>query len=366
MKFEVGRNELLNALQSVVGVVERRQTMPVLSNFLLDAAKDGLTVTGTDLELELVSRAQIKTATPGKVTVPARKLFDIVRSLPEGAMLTLDGGADRVTLKSGKSRYSLSAMKPEEFPALSAAATGRAVKLPRKALRELLDRTQFAMAQQDVRYYLNGLLLHITAKCVRAVATDGHRLALSELVHETKLKDEAQVIVPRKAVLELLRLLDNSDDTVELRLGEGQIQVDLDSVRLTTKLIDGRFPDYERVIPEDSNQRITALRDRVRQALARVTPVTNDKFRGVRLQLASNQLRVSARNQEQDEGEDEIEVTYNGPALEIGFNVNYLLDALSAMQSEQFTMDFKGSDSSGLIQEVGATHSKYVVMPMRI
>ncbi len=366
MKFEVGRNEFLNALQSVVGVVERRQTMPVLSNFLLDASKEGLMVTGTDLELELVSRAQIKTQTPGKVTVPARKLFDIVRSLPEGATLTLDGGADRVTLKSGKSRFSLSAMKPEEFPALSAASSGRALKLPRKALRELLDRTQFAMAQQDVRYYLNGLLLHVTPKRLRAVATDGHRLALSEISQDSKLKDEVQVIVPRKAVLELLRLLDNSDEVVELRLGEGQIQIDLDSVRMTSKLIDGRFPDYERVIPEDSDRRVTAQRERVRQALARVTPVTNDKFRGVRLQLAENQLRLSAKNQEQDEGEDEIEVSYSGPALEIGFNVNYLIDALSAMQGESFTMDFKGSDSSGLIQEVGGGHSKYVVMPMRI
>ena len=366
MKFEVGRNELMGALQSVIGVVERRQTMPVLSNFLLDSSKDSLTVTGTDLELELVSRAQIKVQTPGKATVPARKLFDIVRSLPEGATLMFDGGAERVVLRSGKSRFSLSAMKPEEFPALSAPPTGRSIKLPRKALRELLDRTQFAMAQQDVRYYLNGLLLHVTAKRLRAVATDGHRLALYEMAQDSKLKDEVQVIVPRKAVLELLRLLDNAEEPVELRLGEGQIQVVLDTVRLTTKLIDGRFPDYERVIPEDSNQRMTAQRERVRQALARVTPVTNDKFRGVRLQLTDNQLKLSARNQEQDEGEDEIEVAYKGPSIEIGFNVNYLLDALSAMQSEEFTMDLKGSDSSGLIQEVGGGHSKYVVMPMRI
>ncbi len=234
-------------------------------------------------------------------------------------------------------------MKPEEFPALSVATSNnRALKLPRKALRDLLDRTQFAMAQQDVRYYLNGLLLHATAKHLRAVATDGHRLAMSEMKQDSKLKDEVQVIVPRKAVLELMRLLDNSDEPVELRLGEGQIQVDLDSVRLTTKLIDGRFPDYERVIPEDSDRRVTAQREKVRQALARVTPVTNDKFRGVRLQLTENLLKLSARNQEQDEGEDEIEVAYKGPALEIGFNVNYLIDALSAMQSDEFTMELQG------------------------
>lgn len=366
MKFETGRNELLSALQAVIGVVERRQTMPVLSNFLIEATKEGLIITGTDLELELVTRAAVKSATPGKITVPARKLFDICRGLPEGAQITMDGNAERVTLRSGKSRFSLAGMKADEFPAMGAPAASRSIKLPRNELRKLMERTQFAMAQQDVRYYLNGMLLHISAKRIRAVATDGHRLALSELALETKLKDDAQVIVPRKAVLELLRLLDNSTEPLELRIGEGQIQVELDTIRLTSKLIDGRFPDYERVIPEDGDRQMQAPRERVRQALSRTAILSNEKFRGVRLHLSDNKLKLSTHNPEHEEAEEEVDVTYTGAPLEIGFNVNYLMDALGAMEGDDFTLTLKGPDASGLLKEQKGDHSKYVVMPMRL
>lgn len=366
MKIQVGRNELLTAVSSVIGVVERRQTLPVLSNLLFDAQKDELVITGTDLELELVSRASVKCLAPGKTTVPARKLHDICRGLPEGAEITLDSSGDKLTLRSGKSRFTLATLRADEFPALGAVSSPRVIQIKKKDLRSLIEHTQFAMANQDVRYYLNGMLLHVTAKRLRAVATDGHRLAMSELTQDSKIKDEVQIILPRKAVLELMRLLDPSDDLVELRLGDSQFQADLDVIRLTSKLIDGRFPDYERVIPEAGDKKLQANRERVRQALVRTAILSNEKFRGVRLQLADGKLRLSTHNPEHEEAEEELDVDYAGGTLEIGFNVNYLLDALGAMQSDQFQMELKGADASGLIQEAGGGNSKYVVMPMRL
>lgn len=366
MKIQVGRNELLTAVQSVIGVVERRQTLPVLSNLLLDAQKDELVITGTDLELELVSRAVIKCTASGKTTVPARKLFDICRGLPEGADLTLDSSGDKLVLKSGKSRFTLATLKPDEFPSLGSVPTAKVVRIAKKDLRGLIEKTQFAMANQDVRYYLNGMLLHVTAKRIRAVATDGHRLAMSELVMDTALKEEAQIIVPRKAVLELLRLLEATDDVIELRIADNQFQADLDVIRLTSKLIDGRFPDYERVIPEGGDKHLQANRERVRSALARTAILSNEKFRGVRLQLADGKLKLSTHNPEHEEAEEELDVNYKGSTLEIGFNVNYLLDALGVMTSEEFVMELKGPDASGLIQDTAGGGAKYVVMPMRL
>lgn len=366
MKVQVGRNELLSALSAVIGVVERRQTLPVLSNFLLESREDELVVTATDLEIELESRARVQNLQPGRATVPARKLFDICRGLPEGAEISLDVAGDKATLKSGRSRYSLSCLKADEYPAMGKVKDGRPLTLARAELKALIERTQFAMAQQDVRYYLNGTLLEVNAKRVRCVATDGHRLALSELGKETGFAEQAQVIVPRKAILELQRLLDNSQETVTVQLGANQIQVDLDVVRLTSKLIDGRFPDYERVIPETGDKRLEADRETVRRALSRTAILSNEKFRGVRLNLDSNKLVLQTHNPEHEEAEEDLEVSYQGTALEIGFNVNYLMDALGALSSEQFVMELKNSDSSGLIYALGDNSSRYVVMPMRL
>lgn len=366
MKLQVGRNELLMALQAVIGVVERRQTLPVLSNFLLEARDDELVVTGTDLEIELESRARIQNLAPGRATVPARKLFDICRGLPEGAEINLEVSGDKASLKSGRSRYSLSCLKPEEFPALGRLAEGRKLTLLRKDLRNLIERTQFAMAQQDVRYYLNGMLFEISANRVRSVATDGHRLALSELVTDTGFKEQAQIIIPRKAILELHRLLDAGDENITLQIGAGQIQADLDVIRLTSKLIDGRFPDYERVIPEGGDKQVLADREVVKRALSRTAILSNEKFRGVRLQLENDKLVLQTHNPEHEEAEEDLEVDYKGGTLEIGFNVNYLLDALGALNSERFVMELKNADSSGLIRAEDDASSKYVVMPMRL
>lgn len=366
MKLQVGRNELLSALSAVIGVVERRQTLPVLSNFLLETRDDELVVTATDLEIELESRARVQNHQPGRATVPARKLFDICRGLPEGAEISLEVSGDKAALKSGRSRYSLSCLKPDEFPAMGQVKEGKTLKLSRSELKGLIERTQFAMAQQDVRYYLNGMLLEVGPKRVRSVATDGHRLALSEIGKDTGIKEVQQIIVPRKAIVELQRLLDASDETVTLKLGAGQIQADLDVVRLTSKLIDGRFPDYERVIPDSGDKRLQADREQVRRALSRTAILSNEKFRGVRLALENNKLVLQTHNPEHEEAEEDLEVAYNGGTLEIGFNVNYLMDALGALASEQFVMELKNADSSGLIYALDDPSSKYVVMPMRL
>lgn len=366
MKLQVGRNELLAALSAVIGVVERRQTLPVLSNFLMETRDDELIVTGTDLEIELEARARVQNLAPGRATLPARKLFDICRGLPEGAEIQIDVSGDKALLKSGRSRYSLSCLKADEFPAMGRLAEGRELAVTRKQLRNLIERTQFAMAQQDVRYYLNGLLLEITPKRVRCVATDGHRLAMSEVVTETGFAENLQVIVPRKAVLELMRLLDVSDEIVKVRLGAGQVQVDVDVVRMTSKLIDGRFPDYERVIPESGDKRLQADRELVKRALARTAILSNEKFRGVRLTLEDGKLMLQTHNPEHEEAEEDLEVQFSGTPLEIGFNVNYLLDALGALGSNEFVMELKNSDSSGLIYAADDSSSKYVVMPMRL
>ncbi len=366
MKLQVGRNELLSALSAVIGVVERRQTLPVLSNFLLDLKEDELVVTGTDLEIELEARARVQNLAPGRATVPARKLFDICRGLPEGAEISLEVSGDKALLKSGRSRYSLSCVKPEEFPALGRLADGKSLQIARQQLRGLIERTQFAMAQQDVRYYLNGTLFEVDAQRLRAVATDGHRLALSEVLLETGVAEKLQIIVPRKAVLELQRLLDATDEPATVRISATQIEVDLDVVRLTTKLIDGRFPDYERVVPDSGDKKLQADRELVKRALARTAILSNEKFRGVRLTIDNNKLSLQTHNPEHEEAEEDLEVDYSGGPIEIGFNVNYLLDALGALGGEQFVMELKNADSSGLIHGADDVSSKYVVMPMRL
>lgn len=366
MKLQTQRNELLGALQTVIGVVERRQTMPILSNLLLKADNDRLFITATDLELELVTEIPVTVEQPGAITVPARKLLDICRGLPETADIELEVREQRARIASGRSRFVLSTLPAAEFPFLDEISAGDSVSLPQGTLRRLLERTQFAMAHQDVRYYLNGLLLVIGGEGIRAVATDGHRLALCDAEVETALEESRQVIVPRKAIVELQRMLAPSDEEVRLTISENHIQVQLPHLRFTSKLIDGRFPDYQRVIPEAGDKVLVGDREAVRQALTRTAILSNEKFKGVRLSLDENRLRLQAQNPDQEEAEDEIEVEYSDAPLEIGFNVNYLVDALSVMESDEFTLELTGPDSSGLLREKGDDSSQYVVMPMRL
>ena len=364
MKFSAERESLLAALQSVIGVVERRQTMPILANLLLSADQGKLSVTATDLEVELVASAAIKSNVDGRVTVPGRKLLDICRSLPDQSMLTLSQDGDKMTVKAGKSRFVLATLPAADFPVIDELAQQQMLKLAQGDLRRLLDKTHFSMAQQDVRYYLNGMLLETDGKMLRTVATDGHRLALCEMDLPAKSGTQ-QVIVPRKGVLELQRLLGSEGD-VEITIGSNHIRAQIGDVRFTSKLIDGRFPEYSRVIPSAPPKSVVADREVLRSALQRTSILANEKYRGIRLALKKNQMTLQAHNPEQEEAEEQVEVTYKGDELEVGFNVGYLLDALAAVDGNEVEIGVTDGNSSCLVRSPGATSARYVVMPMRL
>lgn len=366
MKLTTSREALLKPLQAVIGVVERRQTMPILANVLVSARKGELTIAGTDLEVELLATSESESVSvPGEITLPGRKLLDIARALPEGANLSLALEGDRFTIKSGRSRFVLATLPAAEFPLVEKIDAANKLRIAQGDIRSLLERTQFSMAQQDVRYYLNGLLLETTKKVMRAVATDGHRLALSEISLEKQDITPSQVIVPRKGVVELSRLLNSSDD-VELAIGTNHLRATVGPIRFTSKLIDGRFPDYERVIPASSGSTMLANRESLRQALQRAAILSNEKYRGIRWDVSKNLLKLQANNPDQEEAQEELEVQYTGDAMEIGFNVTYLLDALAAVTTEEVEVALLDPNSSCLIRPTNATHSKYVVMPMRL
>lgn len=365
MKFSAPREVILKPLQAVIGVVERRQTMPILSNVLLSVADGTLSVTGTDLEVELVAEAEVDEESAGEITVPGRKLHDIFRALPEGAKVELALSGDRLTVKAGRSRFTLSTLRAGDFPTVDDVAAQQTLTLQQRDLLGLLERTQFSMAQQDVRYYLNGLLLEAEGNTLRAVATDGHRLALSEIALSEKLGKESQVIVPRKGVLEISRLLGDEGE-VTVSIGANHIKVQIEGIRLTSKLIDGRFPDYGRVIPKTPPNTLKADRGLLRHALQRAAILSNEKYRGVRLDVGENSVLIQANNPEQEEAVETLEVDYQGAEMEIGFNVTYLLDALVAVEADQVDVGLTDGNSSCLIMAPGDQSTKYVVMPMRL
>jgi len=366
MHIQSRRNELLQALQAVIGVVDRRQSLPILGNVLMKVADDRLTVRATDLEIELQCETTVQNLAPGIVTAPARKLYDICRSLPEGAEIELKLQDKRLTVKSGRSRFVLATMPAEEFPSFPESPAEVELKLPSKEFRSLIQRTIFAMGHQDVRYYLNGLLIEMSSNRLRAVATDGHRLALGEMALAEPVAKTHQFIVPRKAVLELQKLLDGGAEETLVSAGNGQIEVRIDGIRLASKLIDGRFPDYERVIPDHPERIAVGDTDRMKAALTRAAILSNEKFRGVRLQFEKDLVKIQSQNPEQEEAEEELEIQYDAAELEIGFNVNYLMDALGAIGTSQFVLELRGSDGSGLLKEQGGSPHRYVVMPMRL
>ncbi|HEX5764842.1 MAG TPA: DNA polymerase III subunit beta [Woeseiaceae bacterium] len=364
MKFSAERESLLTALQSVIGVVERRQTMPILANLLLAADQGTLSITATDLEVELVATTAIKSGTDGRLTVPGRKLLDICRSLPEGVTLAFSQDGERLTVKAGRSRFVLATLPAADFPTIEELAQQQSIKLPQADLRRLLDKTHFSMAQQDVRYYLNGMLLETDGKMLRTVATDGHRLALCEMDLPSKAAGQ-QVIVPRKGVLELQRLLGTEGD-VEVTVGSNHIRAQIGDVRFTSKLIDGRFPEYGRVIPAAPPKAVIADREVLRAALQRTAILANEKYRGIRLALKKNTMTLQAHNPDQEEAEEQVEVSYKGDELEVGFNVGYLLDALAAVDGNEVEIGVTDGNSSCLVRAPGATSARYVVMPMRL
>ena len=366
MKVIIQREELLPALQTVNGVVERRQTLPILSNLLLEETEDSTSLTATDMEVELKTTINKSFGEPGDATLPARKLLDICRALPEQSVLDINIEGDKANVISGKSRFTLSTLPAQEYPSIDMAEPVAQFTISQKALKELFDKTSFAMAQQDVRYYLNGLLLELSKDNLRSVATDGHRLALCDTELNVDIEERIQIIVPRKGVMELSRLLQDTDEEAKITISSNHIRVDLSSLQFTSKLIDGKFPDYNRVIPEQGKEQVLADRELLRQSLTRASILSNEKYRGVRILLENNKLRALAHNPEQEEAEEEVEVSYAGPELEIGFNVSYLLDALGIVRTEKVKLTLTDPNNSCLLLPETETACKYVVMPMRL
>ncbi|WP_293711840.1 MULTISPECIES: DNA polymerase III subunit beta [unclassified Stenotrophomonas] len=365
MRFTLQREAFLKPLAQVVNVVERRQTLPVLANFLVQVQGGQLSLTGTDLEVEMVSRIAVEDAQDGETTIPARKLFEIIRALPDGSRITVSQTGEKITVQAGRSRFTLATLPANDFPSVDEVEATERVAVAESALKELIERTAFAMAQQDVRYYLNGLLFDLRDKTLRCVATDGHRLALCE----TELENgtgKRQIIVPRKGVTELQRLLEGGDREVELEVGRSHVRVKRDDVTFTSKLIDGRFPDYEAVIPIGADREVKVERETLRASLQRAAILSNEKYRGVRVEVTPGQLKISAHNPEQEEAQEEIEADTQVSDLAIGFNVNYLLDALSALRDEHVVIQLRDSNSSALVREASSEKSRHVVMPLRL
>jgi DNA polymerase-3 subunit beta len=322
-------------------------------------------VTATDLEVELVADVDLDVETGGEITVSGRKLLDICRALPEAAAVTVNVSGEKLFVKSGRSKFSLTTLPAAEFPTVEDIKAGQTITVPQDVLGRLIEKTHFSMAQQDVRYYLNGMLLETGGKHLRAVATDGHRLALAQAELDGASLDEQQVIVPRKGVLELQRLM-SGEGSVDIELGANHVRIQLDGIRFTSKLIDGRFPEYDRVIPKESSNELTADRGLLKGALQRTAILSNEKYRGIRLIIRDSGVVLQAHNPEQEEAEEELEVSYTGEDIEIGFNVNYLLDALGAVDGDEISVSVQDSNSSCLIRKPGTDDCKFVVMPMRL
>ena len=365
MKFSINRDALLRPLQQVAGVVERRQTLPILSNVLFRVSADQLSLTGTDLEVELVGKVGIKDATPGEITVPARKLMDICRQLPDGAEVEFELQEQRLVIKSGRFRSTLSTLPAQDFPSVEKTADEMNITIDSKALKNLLDKTGFAMAQQDVRFFLNGMLLETGDGIIRAVATDGHRLALNSL-EVPGSKTSRQVILPRKGVVELQRLLQEINGDVDISIGSNHLGTTTEEFSLTTKLLDGKYPDYERVIPKGGNRTILADKEELRQALSRTAILSNEKFRAIRVSFSNGNMQLSANNPEQEEAEETVSVDYEGETVEIGFNVSYLQDVLGVLDSDKIKITVLDANSSAVIEEPGNEDAIYVVMPMKL
>jgi DNA polymerase-3 subunit beta len=368
MKFVISREALLRPLNLAAGVVERRQTLPILANVLLVLNGQRLSITGTDLEVELVGHVDLEQApdSQGEITVPARKLVDICKSLPDGSKLEFALDDQRLVIRSGRSRFTLSTLPAVDFPNVENSPGSIELQLKQADLKRLIERTSFAMAQQDVRYYLNGMLWEVRSGYLRAVATDGHRLAMCTLQSEINVDDGLQVILPRKGVIELSRLLMDEDGTVAVVIGTNHFRANTGLFQFTSKLVDGKFPDYERVLPRAATKVIYGNREELRQAFSRTSILSNEKYRGIRMNLSAGTLRILANNPEQEEAEEEVPVDYQGEGLEIGFNVSYLLDVLGVLNDRTVKMSLADANSSVLLEETEGGDSVYVVMPMRL
>ena len=366
--IKINRDVLLKPLQAVSGIIERRHTLPILSNVLLVRTANRIDFVATDIEIEITASA----ATDGQgearnITIGARKFLDILRALPEGSEVSLAMQEKRLQIKSGKSRFNLQTLPAEDFPRLSEAeAPPTKFTVAQKLLKNLVNLVQYAMAQQDIRYYLNGLLMVMEEGQLKLIATDGHRLAFATKDVGDKNLSRQEVILPRKTVLELAKLLADSDDPVAVELSTSQARFKFGDVLLVSKLVDGKFPDYTRVVPQNQPRRLRLVRTQLLQSLQRAAILTSDKFRGVRWVLSDGTLKIICSNTEQEEAQEELDVDYKGESLDIGFNVGYLLDVLNNVDVQEIDCALGDSNSSALITIPGRDDFKYVVMPMRI
>ncbi len=366
MKIVTNRELLLKPLQMVGGVVERRQTLPILANILVNVGNGKLNITATDLEVELKTSVAVDASEEFDFTLPARKFIDICKALPEESEIELVVEGEKAQMKAGRSRFTLGVLPAQDYPAMESTKTIHTFSMQEGQLKSLIDSTHFAMAQQDVRYYLNGMLLEKQGEFVRTVATDGHRLAISEQKCAGVGDGDFQVILPRKAVLEIGRMLDDGEQSIGVEVGANHVRLSIGETLFTTKLIDGKFPDYQKVIPQDSDKVVTADREQLRQALHRTSILSNEKYRGIRFSFKNGALGLLAHNPEQEEAEEEMEIDYQGGDLAIGFNVGYLIDVLSTVGTERIEMNLKDENSSCIISGIGDEESRYVVMPMRL
>ena len=366
MQFSISRENLLKPLQQVCGVLSSRPNIPVLNNVLLQIEDNRLTITGTDLEVELSSQTQLSSASEnGTFTIPAKKFLDICRTLSDDSEITVSFEEDRALVKSGRSRFTLTTQPAEEYPNLTDWQSEVDFELPQNTLRRLIEATQFSMANQDARYFLNGMKFETEGNLLRTVATDGHRLAVCTIALEQELQNHS-VILPRKGVLELVRLLETSDEPARLQIGTNNLRIHLKHIVFTSKLIDGRFPDYRRVLPRNATRIVEGSWEALKQAFIRASILSNERVRSVRLNLSENQLKITASNTEHEVAEEIVDVNYSSEELEVGFNVTYILDVLNALKCHQVRIRLTDASSSCLIENCEDSSSEYVIMPMRL
>lgn len=366
MKFRILREDLLLPLQQIIGVIERRQTLPILANVLIEVGSGRVELTGTDLEVQLIASSAADGGEAGRFTVPARKLMDICRLLPEGSELGFEVKPERVLLQCGKSRFALGALPAENYPNFEHGDPEVEFGCEAQVLRRAIEKTAFAMAQQDVRYYLNGLLVEIRQGRIRTVASDGHRLALFEESVEGIRDVARQIIMPRKGVLELGRLLAHVEETARVQISANNVRVAFAAFSFAAKLVEGRYPDYERVIPKAASRIVVVDRFELRSALTRVAVLSNEKFKGVSLEVGEGAVRLRAQNPEHEEAEDEVSAEVYGDPFSVGFNATYLLDAINAVASDSVRMSFTDANGSCLIEDLSDARHRFVVMPMRL
>lgn len=365
--FQSTQDKVLAALQSVAGIVERRHTLPVLANVLIRKIAGEVQLTTSDLEIQIRTQVELGGEDAAfATTVGARKLIDILRTLPSDQLVSLESAQNKLILKGGKSKFTLQTLPAEDFPLVQEAPSfGPAFSVPQKTLKSLLNQVSFSMAVHDIRYYLNGILFVAEGKKLSLVATDGHRLAFASAELDVEVPKQ-EVILPRKTVLELQRLLSDKDGAIELQFAANQARFSFEGMEFVTKLVEGKFPDYNRVIPRNHPNIVILGRGALLAALQRAAIMTSEKFKGVRLNLERGSLRVAANNADQEEAVDELDIQYDGSAIEIGFNVSYLIDALANMSQDMVRLELNDGNSSALLTIPDNEHFKYVVMPMRI